>query len=54
MNLTIELTDIEYAAIQFALTKAANARTLTDVGRLELLHLQTLLAEASVKEDNDG
>lgn len=51
MILTIELTELDYVAIQFALTKAANARTLTDVGRLELLHLQTLLAEASVKED---
>ena len=53
MILTIELAELEYVATQFALMIAANGKTLTDVGRLELLHLQTLLAEASVKEDND-
>ena len=51
MNLTITLTELEYVAIQFALTKAHNGKTLTDVGRLELLHLQTLLAEASMNEE---
>ena len=51
MILTIELAELEYVAIQFALMIAANGKTLTDVGQLELLHLQTLLAEASIKEE---
>ena len=51
MNLTIELAELDYIAIQFALKKAANGRPLVDMEQLELLHLQTLLAEASIKEE---
>ena len=59
MILSIELTDTEYIAIQNALTKAyfdipaipGDTATPNYVDRLELLHLQTLLAEASIKEE---
>lgn len=51
MNLTIQLSDTEYASLQRALRKAANAETINTTGRLELLHLQTLLAEAAVMEN---
>ena len=53
MILSIELTETEYIGIQNALKHATYPiRPLVDdIGRLELLHLQTLLAEASIKEE---
>ena len=52
MNLTIELAELDYIAIQLALKKAANGRPLVDMEQLELLHLKSLLAEASIKDDS--
>lgn len=55
MILKIELTDTEYVATQRALTKAAVRRTLhtvlNEIECMELDHLRTLLAEASVTEN---
>ena len=53
MILTIELPELEYVAMQFALMAAANDRILTDAGRWELLRLGTLLAEAAAEEDTE-
>ena len=49
MELTIELTDTEYVALQHALKHATYAITpqVNDTDRLELLHLITLLAQAT-------
>lgn len=56
MILTIELTDTEYVATQNALAIAIQeVRTLTVPQQLEVQHLRTLLAEASISErHNDG
>ena len=53
MILSIELTDTEYVALQHALKHATYAITprVTDTDRLELLHLMTLLAQATTKEE---
>ena len=51
MILKLELTEDEYVFAQASLMVAANNQPLTKRGRLELLHLQALLAEASVKEE---
>ncbi len=53
MILSIELTDTEYVATQRALKHATYAiRPLVDnTDQLELLHLRTLLAEASIKDN---
>ncbi len=55
MILTIELTHNEYVATQKALGKVAALRTLHTVPnvieRLELEHLRTLLAEASINSE---
>ena len=52
MMLTFTLTDTEYVAVMHALRKASARRTLhtvlNEVEKLELEHLRTLLAEASV------
>ena len=52
MILSIELTDTEYTHTLNALKRATYAITprVTDTDRLELLHLMTLLAEATTKE----
>ena len=52
MILSITLTDTEYTATQTALKRATYAITprVTDTDRLELLHLMTLLAEATQEE----
>ncbi len=55
MILSIELTDTEYVAIQNALKYAAvsypRPAFALERDKLELLHLRTLLAEASVKDN---
>ena len=51
MILNLELTEDEYVFAQAALMAAANNQPLTKRGRLELLRLQTLLAEAIVEEE---
>ena len=55
MILSIELTDTEYRATITALAKVAARRTLhtvpTELERMELDHLKTLLDEASIKDN---
>jgi hypothetical protein len=57
MTLTFTLTDTEYVAVMHALKRAARQSSLvghsglvylSDVEKLELEHLRTLLAEASI------
>ena len=52
MILKIELTDTEYHGLMHTLKRAANDWSSFDSGidSLELLHLMTLLAEASITE----
>ncbi|KKN15604.1 hypothetical protein LCGC14_0984540 [marine sediment metagenome] len=55
MILSIELTDTEYVAAIEALKHASALRRsfAPDTHRLELLHLMTLLAEASISDRHD-
>ncbi len=52
MTLTFTLTDTEYSATQKALTNAVSLlrNFPSQPDELELLHLQTLLAEASINQ----
>ena len=57
MILTIELTDTDYLATMHALRHAISVSRsvprsyLSDIDKLELLHLMTLLAEAAAPKD---
>jgi len=51
MTLTVELTANQYVLLQTTLRRAQNDRTRTSVHSLELERLRTLIAEASIQED---
>ena len=53
MNLTIHLTDTEYHGVMQALKHATRDQLqhLDGTDQLELLHLMTLLAQATTKEE---